>query len=723
MSAVTVSRDQDNIVTLTLDLPGRSMNVLNEHLMQPFADAVQKFIGDPSAKGLIITSGKEAFIAGADLEMIYAITDPQVVVDMVAQMHALLRGLEKCGRPVVCALNGTALGGGLEIALACHYRIAINNPKIKFGQPEVKLGLLPGGGATQRLPRIMGMQASMPLLLEGKELRPDAAKAAGIVHELVNTKEELLARAKAWCLANPKPIQPWDDPKFKFPGGDGKHPAVVQMLAIAPSMAASKTYGNYPAITDIMSCVFEGSLVDFDTALKIEARYFAHCVTSPVAKNMIGTLWFQLNAINKGKSRPEGFEKKAVKKLGILGAGMMGAGIAYVSAKVGIEVVLLDTTQEAADKGKSYSANLLDKELKKGRIMPADKQLFLDRIKATTQFADLAGCDLVIEAVFEDRAIKADVTKKAEAVLDKGAVFASNTSTLPITGLAQASERPRNFIGLHFFSPVDKMPLVEIIKGKKTSPETIARGFDFVQQIKKTPIVVNDSRGFYTSRCFATYPMEGLTLLLEGQHPRSIEVAGLQAGMPVGPLAVQDEVSLSLSMHIIEQTRRDLAAEGKTLPEHPGSKVIEKMVKELNRAGKKAGKGFYEYPTAPNQQKFLWPELTKHFPLAEQLPQQELIDRMMFAQANEAAKCYAEGVVETVADTNIGSIFGWGFAPFQGGALQFINAYGLDNFVRRSKELAKKYGERFKPAAIIVKLAREGKIFEDAAAVKVAAAA
>jgi 3-hydroxyacyl-CoA dehydrogenase / enoyl-CoA hydratase / 3-hydroxybutyryl-CoA epimerase len=723
MTAVNVSRDGDGIVTLTLDLPGRSMNVLNEHLMKPFGEEVEKFIKDPAAKGLVITSGKEAFIAGADLEMIHSITDPQVVVDMVTQMHALLRAMETCRKPVVAALNGTALGGGLEIALACHWRIALNNPKSKFGQPEVKLGLLPGGGGTQRVPRIMGMQNAMPILLEGKELRPDAAKAAGLIHELVDTKEDLLARAKAWCLANPRPIQPWDDPKFRYPGGDGKHPAVVQMLAIAPSMASAKSFGNYPAVTDIMSCVFEGSLVDIDTALKIEARYFAHCVTSQVAKNMIGTLWFQLNAINKGKSRPEGFGKRPVKKVGILGAGMMGAGIAYVSAKVGIEVVLLDTSPENADKGKAYSAGLLDKEIKKGRMMPADKQQFLDRIRATTRFEDLAGCDLVIEAVFEDRAIKADVTRKAEAVLGKDAVFASNTSTLPITGLAEASSRPKNFVGLHFFSPVDKMPLVEIIKGRKTSAETLARGFDYVRQIRKTPIVVNDSRGFYTSRCFATYPMEGLTLLAEGQHPRSIEVAGLQAGMPVGPLAVQDEVSLSLSMHIIEQTRKDFAAEGKSLPEHPGTKVIEKMVKELDRPGKKAGKGFYDYPTTPNAQKALWPELTKHFPLKEQLPQRELIDRLMFAQANEAAKCYAEGVVETVADTNIGSIFGWGFAPFQGGALQFINAYGPENFVKRSKELAKKYGERFKPAAIIVKYAREGKRFEDAAPAKVAAAA
>ncbi|MGH6960053.1 MAG: 3-hydroxyacyl-CoA dehydrogenase NAD-binding domain-containing protein, partial [Dongiaceae bacterium] len=336
------------------------------------------------------------------------------------------------------ALNGTALGGGLEIALACHYRIAIDSPKTKFGQPEVKLGLLPGGGGTQRLPRLIGIQASLPLLLEGKELRPDAAKAAGVVNELVASREELLARARAWCLANPKPVQPWDDPKFRWPGGDARHPSVVQVFAIAPSMAGARTYGNYPAITDIQSCVFEGGVVDFDTGSRIESRYFAHCVVSQVAKNMIGTLWFQLNAINKGKSRPEGLPKTAVKKLGVLGAGMMGAGIAYVSAKSGMEVVLLDTSQENADKGKSYSAGLLDQEVKKGRMMPADRQLFLDRIRATTKFEDLAGCDLVIEAVFEDRAIKADVTKKAEAVLDKSAVFASNTSTLPITGLAEA---------------------------------------------------------------------------------------------------------------------------------------------------------------------------------------------------------------------------------------------------------------------------------------------
>ena len=475
-------------------------------------------------------------------------------------------------------------------------------------------------------------------------------------------------------------------------------------------MADAKSQGNYPALTNIMSCVFEGGIVDFDSGCRIESRYFANLGVSQVSKNMIGTLWFQLNAINKGKSRPEGFEKSTVKKLGILGAGMMGAGIAYVSAKVGMEVVLLDSTVEAAEKGKSYSAGLLDKAIKKGRETPAGKGVFLDRIKATADYKDLEGCDLVIEAVFEDRAIKADVTKKTEAVIPATATFASNTSTLPITGLAKASVRPEQFIGLHFFSPVDKMPLVEIILGEKTSKETLAKGFDYVQQIKKTPIVVNDSRGFYTSRSFSTYVMEGLALLQDGQHPRSIEVAGVQAGMPVGPLAVHDEVSMSLSLHVMEQTRKDFAAEGKTYVGHPGEKAVLMMVKELDRPGKKAGKGFYEYPQGG--QKFIWPELTKYFPLSkEQMSQQEMMDRLMFAQANEAARCYEEKVVMTVADTNIGSIFGWGFAPHQGGALQFINAYGVAKFVKRAEQLAAKYGPRFKPAALLVEMAKAGKSF------------
>ncbi|MDR3419500.1 MAG: 3-hydroxyacyl-CoA dehydrogenase NAD-binding domain-containing protein [Nevskia sp.] len=704
------AQDADGIVTLTLDMPGRSMNVLNPELTGPFAEALKRIESDAGIKGVIITSGKKEFLAGADIEGIFAMKEPAAAYRLAEEYKGFLRRIELCGRPVVAALNGTALGGGLEMAMACHYRIAIDNPKAKFGLPEVKLGLLPGGGGTQRLPRLIGIQASLPLMLEGKELRPDQAKQQGILNELVKDRDELLARAKAWCLANPKPVQPWDDKKFKWPGGDSKSPANAQMWAIAPSMADAKSYGNYPALTNIMSCVFEGGIVDFDTGCRVESRYFADLVVSQVSKNMIGSLWFQLNAINKGKSRPEGFDKSTVKKLGILGAGMMGAGIAYVSAKAGMDVVLLDTSQEAAEKGKSYSAGLLDKAIKKGRETAAGKSALLERIRATTEFKDLEGCDLVIEAVFEDRAIKADVTKKTEAVIPSTAVFASNTSTLPITGMAQASVRPDQFIGLHFFSPVDKMPLVEIIVGAKTSKATLAKGFDYVQQIKKTPIVVNDSRGFYTSRAFATYIMEGMALLLDGQHPRSIEMAGLQAGMPVGPLALHDEVSLSLSMHVMEQTRKDFAAEGRAYVGHPGEAVMVKMAKELDRPGKKAGKGFYEYPA--NGQKSIWPELTRHFPLSkQQMSQQEMMERLMFAQANEAARCYEEKVVMTVADANIGSIFGWGFAPHQGGALQYINAYGVARFVKRAEELAAKYGPRFKPAAVLLDMAGSGKTF------------
>jgi 3-hydroxyacyl-CoA dehydrogenase/enoyl-CoA hydratase/3-hydroxybutyryl-CoA epimerase len=712
-TAVKYEQDADGIVTLTLDMPGRSMNVLNEELTGPFGAAIDKIAGDASVKGVILTSGKKEFLAGADIDKVFAITDPKEAFTMAEQYKAFLRKLELCGRPVVAALNGTALGGGLELALACHYRIAINNPKAKFGLPEVKLGLLPGGGGTQRLPRLIGIQASLPLMLEGKELRADAAKQQGIVHELATDAADMLAKAKSWCLANPKPVQPWDDKKFRWPGGDSRSPGVVQMLAIAPSMADAKTWGNYPAATNIMSCVYEGGIVDFDSGCRIESRYFADLVVSQVSKNMIGTLWFQLNAINKGKSRPEGFEKSTVKKLGMLGAGMMGAGIAYVTVKAGIDVVLLDSTIEAAEKGKAYSANLLDKDIKKGRETPQGKTAFLDKIKTTTDYADLKDCDLIIEAVFEDREIKAGVTKKTEAVIAPTATFASNTSTLPITGLAEASVRPEQFIGLHFFSPVDKMPLVEIIVGKQTSQATLAKGFDYVQQIKKTPIVVNDSRGFYTSRAFATYVMEGLALLGEGQHPRAIEVAGLQAGMPVAPLALQDEVSLSLGYHVLQQTRKDFAAEGKTMSEHPGNAVLEKMVSKLDRVGKKSGKGFYDYPEAGSKgEKHLWSGLAEQFPLApEQLSQQEMIDRLMFAQANEAARCYEENVVTTVADTNIGSIFGWGFAPHQGGALQFINAYGIAKFVKRAEELAAKYGERFKPAKLLVEMAASGKTF------------
>ena len=708
-AAITLEPGDEGILVATMDLPGRAMNVVNDELMLGIAAAVEQ-LADPAAKGLILTSGKADFCAGGDLDRISKWTRPEEPFEASMQMKALLRKLETQGKPVVAAINGHALGGGLEIALACHARFAIDDPKLKLGQPEVKLGLLPGGGGTVRLPRLVGIQQALQICGEGGDLSPPKALGMGLLDGLAADRGALMALARAWIAAHPKARQPWDEPKFRFPGGDSRAPAVAQMWSIAPSIAAQKTWGNYPAVQHIMSSIFEGGLLDFEAASAVESRYFAACATSPVSRNMIGTLWYQLNAIKKGASRPDGVPASKVNKLGILGAGMMGAGIAHVSAKAGIDVVLLDTTQDAAERGKAYSQRLLDKAVKKGRGTAEKRDALLARIRPTTSYDDLAGCDLVIEAVFEDRAVKAEVTKRAEAVLGGSAFFASNTSTLPITGLAQASSRPAKFLGLHFFSPVDKMPLVEIIVGRETSDETLARGFDFMLQIGKTPIVVNDSRGFYTSRVFGTYVMEGIAMLKEGVHPRSIEVAGLQAGMPMPPLALQDEVSLSLGLHVAEQTKKDLAAEGKPWTEHPGMGVVRQLC-EIGRLGKKAGKGFYDYGDDGKQ---LWPELTKLYPVAAQQPEQrELIDRLLFAQANEAARCYEEGVLRSVADANIGSIFGWGFAPFHGGALQFINAMGAAAFVARGRELAARFGPRFEPAAIVVRQAESGGRFAD----------
>ena len=708
--AVTLTLGDDGILVATLNLPGRPMNVVNDALMEGIAAAVGR-LADPAVKGLILTSGKADFCAGGDLDRMSKWSTPQEPFEASMAMKKVLRQMELQGKPVVAAINGHALGGGLEIALACHARFALAEPGLKIGQPEVKLGLLPGGGGTVRLPRLVGIQQALQICGEGGDLSPQKALGLGLLNSLAADRDQLMAQAKAWIAANPKARQPWDQPRFKFPGGDSRAPAVAQMWAIAPSIAAAKTWGNYPAVRHIMSSIFEGGLLDFDAASVVESRYFAACVMSPESKNIIHTLWYGLNAIKKGASRPAGIAPSKVSKLGVLGAGMMGAGIAYVAAKAGIDVVLLDTSAEAAERGKAWTQDLLDKAIKKGRSSPEKRDALLARISPTTDYAELAGCELVIEAVFEDRSVKADVTHKAEARMGAHAVFASNTSTLPITGLAQASVRPAQFIGLHFFSPVDKMPLVEIIVGQHTSDPTLARAFDFVLQIGKTPIVVNDSRGFYTSRVFGTYVMEGAAMLLEGVHPRSIEVAGQQAGMPMPPLALLDEVSLALSLHVADQTKKDFAAEGKPYAEHPGMAAVRQLC-EIGRIGKKAGMGFYDWGDDGKQ---LWPGLSGCFPLTTQQPeQQELIDRLLFAQANEAARCYQEKVLRSVADANIGSIFGWGFAPFQGGALQFINAMGADAFVKRSHELAQRHGERFEPAAVVVQQAASGGRFTDA---------
>ncbi|MCC7152000.1 MAG: enoyl-CoA hydratase/isomerase family protein [Rubrivivax sp.] len=707
--AVDLQLGEDGVLVATMDLPGRPMNVVGEALLQGIAAACER-LADPAVKGLVLTSAKSDFCAGGDLDRMCRWTRPQEPFEASMAMKKILRALETQGKPVVAAINGHALGGGLEIALACHARIALDDAQIKLGQPEVKLGLLPGGGGTQRLLRLLGIEQALRFCLEGADIAPPKAQELGLVSALAGDRAELMAMARAWIAANPKAAQPWDRPRFRIPGGDSRSPAVVQMLAIAPSIAAARSFGNYPALTHIMSSIFEGGLLEFDAACTIESRYFAACAMTQEARNMIGTLWFELNAIKKGTSRPAGIERSRVTRVGVLGAGMMGAAIAYVAARAGIDVVLLDRTQELADRGKAYSQGLLDKALAKGRSTPARRDALLARIDAGTDHARLAGCELVIEAVFEDRAVKAEVTRRAEAVLGSEAVFASNTSTLPIGSLAQASIRPESFIGLHFFSPADKMPLVEIIVGARTDERTLARAFDFVLQIGKTPIVVNDQRGFYTSRVFSTYVMEGIAMLAEGVHPRSIEVAGLQAGMPMPPLALQDELSLSLTLHIAEQTRKDLLAEGRAdAAEHPALAVVRRLC-EQGRVGRKAGRGFYDWGVGEDgRQKQLWSGLADLYPPARaQPPQQELIDRLLFVQANEAVRCLDEGVLRSVADGNVGSIFGWGFPPFHGGALQFVSAMGAAAFVRRAGALAASHGARFAPAAGVVRAAQTG---------------
>jgi 3-hydroxyacyl-CoA dehydrogenase / enoyl-CoA hydratase / 3-hydroxybutyryl-CoA epimerase len=703
-------KDAQNIVTLTMDMPNRSANVLNDEFGGALKAALERLKAETDLAGVVITSAKKTFLAGADLEGLLAVTDAEAFFHSIEAMKAAFRTMEKFGKPFVAAVNGAALGGGCELALACHYRVAIDSRDTQIGLPEVTLGLIPGGGGITRFVRMLGLETAFPLLTEGTRLSPQAALKLGLVNELAADHADLIAKAKARILANPNPAQPWDVKGYRIPGGDPKTPKVAQMLTVAPAMLLKKTQGNYPAPQAILSAAVEGAMVDFDTASRIESRYLANVAVGKTAKNMISAFWFQLNKINGGGSRPANIERHTTKKVGVLGAGMMGAGIAYACASSGVEVVLKDVTLERAEKGKAYTDRVLSPRVAKGKLPPEKLQGALNLIKPTTEADDLIGCDLIIEAVFEDRDVKAQATREAEARIAETAVFASNTSTLPITGLAKSSERPENFIGLHFFSPVDKMQLVEIIVGEKTSKETLAKAFDFVRQIRKTPIVVNDSRGFYTSRVFGTFTNEGIALLAEGQHPRAIEAAALKAGMPVGPLAVSDEVSLSLMMHIRKQTAKDLAAEGKSAPQHVANRVIDAMITVHNRPGKAAGAGFYEYPK--EGKKFLWPGLSEAFPMASaQLSQGEMIERMLFIQAIETARCFEEGVLTSVADANIGSIFGWGFAPFMGGTLQYINSYGVAEFVERAKRLAEAHGERFSPPASLVEMARKNERF------------
>lgn len=708
-------QDGDGVVILTLDDPNQSANTMNGDYIASMQAAVDRLAAEKQGiSGVVLASAKRTFFAGGDLNDLISSTpeDAQKIFDLGQQIKAQLRTLETLGKPVVAAINGAALGGGLEIALAAHHRIAADTPGSVIGLPEVTLGLLPGGGGIVRTVRLMGIaDATMKVLLQGQKYKPRKALDIGLVHEVVDTVEELLPAAKAWIAANPEAVQPWDVPGYKIPGGTPTTPALAANLPAFPANLRKQLKGaNYPAPRAILSAAVEGTQVDFDTALDIESRYFVQVVTGPVSTNMIKAFFFDMGHISAGGSRPAGFERYTAKKVAVLGAGMMGAGIAYVCARGGMEVILKDVSLEAAERGKSYSKALTDKAVSRGQSTQEAADALLAQITATADAADVAGADLVIEAVFENVAVKQAAFQEIQDLLGENAVLGSNTSTLPITTLAGGVRDQENFIGLHFFSPVDKMPLLEIIAGKNTSDETLAKAFDIAQQIKKTPIVVNDSRGFFTSRVIGTFMNEAIAMLGEGIAAPSIEQAGLQAGYPAAPLQLADELNLTLMSKIQKETKAGLEAENgvQKYQDHASYPIVDRMIEEFGRKGKLGGAGFYNY--TDGHRTGLWEGLAENFGGTTEIPFRDMKERMLFAESLETVKCLDEGVLRSVEDANIGSILGIGFPAWTGGVLQYMNGYdgGLAGFVARSRELAATYGEHFLPPASLVAKAEAG---------------
>src|SRR5271165_2337997 len=700
VTALKMTVDEDGIALIAIDAPDRPMNILTPQLEAELAAAVETVATEETIKGAVLTSAKSAhFMAGCDLKDFATaydrgVTDAQAR-DISRSFQRFTRRMETCGKPFAAAINGPALGGGLELVLACHHRVLVDDPQAIVGLPEVKRGLLPGGGGTQRLPRLIGVQQALPLMLSGGDVKPTDALRLGIVHALAPA-EQVIAKAREWLLTQPEPVQPWDKKGFAIPGGAGPlAPGANQAFMVGAAQLRKQTQGNLPAPLAILSCVYEGTITAFDTGLKIEAKYFGKLLSGPVARNLIRTLFVNRRFADKLGRRPAHVAKSQVRSLGVLGAGMMGSGIAHVAASAGMRVVLLDATQTAAEQGKSYSQKVLGKSLQGGATTQEQAECVLARITATTDYASLGDCDLVVEAVFESREVKGEVTRKAEAALPANAIFASNTSTLPISGLAKASQRPAQFIGLHFFSPVDRMPLLEVIRGRDTSDETLAKALDFAGQMRKTPIVVNDSPGFFTSRVFATFIDEGACMLAEGIEPALSENAAKLAGMPVGPLAQFDEVSLELSWNVVRQARADGLDERYTRPAAAPS--IEKMLK-LGRPGRRQGGGFYEYP-AGGGKKFLWPALVEYFPPRTAQPMaQELAVRFLSIQALEAARCVEEGVVADPADADLGSVLGIGYPQWTGGALSYIDTVGVKTFVANCERFAAAHGPRYHPS-------------------------
>jgi len=704
-------QDSDGIVVLTMNDPNQGANTMNELYKASMTATVDRLEAEKdSITGVVLTSSKKTFFAGGDLKNMMNVGpgDGQALMDELATIKGALRRLETLGKPVVSAINGAALGGGLEITLATHYRIAADVPGVQLGLPEVSLGLLPAGGGIIRTVRMLGLQtALLSVLLQGNKFRPAQAKEIGLINEVVGSVEELVPAAKAWIKANPEAfVQPWDKKGYKIPGGTPASPGLAANLPAFPANLRKQLKGtNMPAPRAILSAAVEGSQVDIDNASLIESRYFVHLLTGPVAKNMIQAFFFDLQSINNGGSRPKDVPKREIKKVGVLGAGMMGAGIAYVSAKAGFEVVLKDVTIEAAERGKNYSEKIEAKALSRGKTTEEKSKALLDRITPSADAADFAGVDFVIEAVFENTELKHKVFQEIEDIVDPDALLGSNTSTLPITGLATGVKRESDFIGIHFFSPVDKMPLVEIIKGEKTSPEALARVFDYTLAIKKTPIVVNDSRGFFTSRVIGTFVNEAIAMLGEGIEPATIEQAGMQAGYPAAPLQLSDELNLTLMQKIAKETEEAFKQGDTTMgnKRHPAQDVIDYLVSE-GRPGRLGKAGFYDYDEN-GKRLGLWQGLRDHFKTTADftVPLQDLIDRMLFIEAIETQKCFDEGVLETSADANIGSILGIGYPAWTGGVHQFIVGYpgGQEAFVARADELAKNYGERFEvPASL-----------------------
>ena len=716
MSVFDYKKDEDGIVTITMDMTG-PVNAVNDEYNKVMAETVDRLEAEDGLRGVIFASAKKTFFAGGDLNVLLAAEagSEAQLFDDVQLGKQFLRRLEKLPVPVVAAINGAALGGGYELSLACNRRIIWDNKGVEIGLPEVGLGLLPGAGGVVRLTNLLGLEKAMPFLLEGKKVRGAKAVEAGLVNEAVATLEELLPRARAWILeSDPETasVQPWDQKGYKIPGGNIWAPKMGQTVIVAPHMLKAKTRGLMPAPERILETAVEAITIGFDAALTVESRRFVSLVTSPQAKNMINTLFFQLNQVNGGASRPKGVEPTKVSKLGIIGAGMMGQGIAYVAAMQGIEVVLKDVSMDGAEKGKAYSEKLLDKAISRGRSTEEKKAALLGLIKPTDNNDDLKGCDLIIEAVFEDMGLKDKIVKSTEDQLAENGVWASNTSTLPITRLASAASKPENFIGMHFFSPVDKMPLVEIICGEQTNDETLAKAFDLVRQIKKTPIVVNDSLGFYTSRTFGAQLSEAAQMVAEGVNPMRVDNLGKANGMPVGPLTMNDEVSQRLYVEIHDSQLKSGLLKPEDEPRTVGWDMLGDMVHKYNRGGRHHGDGGYY--TYTKEGKRIWPkliELYQNQDIDAAIPDQDIKDRLLFSCVLEALKCMQEGVLRTVADGNIGSIFGIGAPPWTGGYIQFVNTYGLQKFVDRCDELASRYGDHLKAPSIVKEKIEAGEVF------------